>query len=99
MNMLHTVNKPPIKSNALKSALRIAAKGDPILLFEDGVLAARPGAITDELVKEALANHPVFALAPDLKARGIDKVISGIESIGYDGFVDLVEKHQVAAWT
>ena len=44
--MLHTVNKPPIKSNALRSALRVAAEKDPILLMEDGVLAARPGAAT-----------------------------------------------------
>jgi len=97
--MLHTVNKPPIKSNALRSALRVAAEKDPILLMEDGVLAARPGAVTDQLLQDALASHPVYALAPDLKARGIDGVIEGIEAVGYDGFVELTEKHQVVSWT
>jgi tRNA 2-thiouridine synthesizing protein B len=97
--MLHTVNKPPIKSKALQSALRVAAEGDPILLLEDGVLAARPGAVTEELVQNALAKHPIFALAPDLKARGIGNVIDGIQSVGYDGFVGLVEQHHVVGWT
>ena len=99
MKMLHTVNKPPIKSSALKSALRVAAEGDPILLIEDGVLAAFPGAVTESLVKEAMEKNPVYALAPDLKARGVEKMIDGITSIGYDGFVELVEKHQVIPWT
>lgn len=97
--MLHTVNKTPLESNALQSAVRVAAEGDPILLIEDGVHAARPGAVSDPLLKETIAKHPVYALAPDLKARGIDAVIEGIESVGYDGFVELVEQHRVVSWT
>lgn len=97
--MLHTVNKPPLKSNTLKSAIRIAAAGDPILLIEDAVLAVRPGAVSDPLLEEALSKHPVYALAPDLKARGIDYVFDGVEKIGYDGFVELAEQHRVVTWT
>jgi tRNA 2-thiouridine synthesizing protein B len=96
--MLHTVNKSPLSSSVLESALRIAAAGAPVLLLEDGVHAAKPGARSEALVAAALASHPVYALEPDLCARGITKVIEGIRLIGYDGFVELVEQHQVVAW-
>lgn len=96
--MLHTVNKPPLDSNALQSALRIASPGAPILLLEDGVYAAKPGARSEALVISALASHPLYALGPDLQARGIPKVIEGITVIGYDGFVELVQKHRVTTW-
>ncbi len=76
----------------------MAAKGDPILLLEDGVHAARAGAATEKLAAAALAAHPVYALGPDLAARAIEKVVEGVHIIGYDGFVELVEKHTVVPW-
>ena len=96
--MLHTVNKSPLDSGCLGSALRVAAADSPILLLEDGVYAARQGARSEELVLAALASHPVYALKPDLEARGIQRVIPGIRVIGYDGFVELVEQHPVVPW-
>lgn len=96
--MLYTVNASPTSSRSLEALLRIAAKGDPILLLEDGVHAARADAATEGLAREALAGHPVYALGPDLKARAVDKVIEGIRIIGYDGFVELVEMHTVVPW-
>ena len=42
--------------------------------------------------------HSVYALDADLEARGIKTVIDGIDVIGYDGFVELVEQHDVAPW-
>jgi tRNA 2-thiouridine synthesizing protein B len=96
--MLHTVNKSPLASSALQSALRIAERGAPLLLIEDGVYAARPGARSEPLLVEGLAAHPIYALEPDLKARGVSSVINGITVIGYDGFVELVEQHHVVAW-
>jgi tRNA 2-thiouridine synthesizing protein B len=96
--MLYTVNASPTSSRSLESLLRFAAKGDPILLLEDGVHAARAGAGTEELTGAALAAHPVYALSPDLRARAIEQVIEGIRVIGYDGFVELVEHHTVVPW-
>jgi tRNA 2-thiouridine synthesizing protein B len=96
--MLHTVNKSPLASSALQSALRIAARGAPLLLIEDGVYAAKPGARSESILIEGLAAHPIYALEPDLKARGIASVIDGIRVIGYDGFVELVEQHHVVTW-
>ena len=96
--MLYTVNASPTSSRALESLLRVAAKGDPILLIEDGVHAARAGAATERLAREALAAHPVFALGPDLAARAVTRVVEGVKVIGYDGFVELVEQHTVVPW-
>jgi tRNA 2-thiouridine synthesizing protein B len=96
--MLHTVNKTPPDSCALQSAIRIAAAGAPILLLEDGVYAAKAGARSEGPVASALAAHPVYALEPDLRARGITEVVKGVKPIGYDGFVELVETHRVVTW-
>jgi sulfur relay protein TusB/DsrH len=96
--MLYTVNKAPLSANSLASAGRIAPAGAPILLYEDGVYAAAPGAQSATLVESLLADHPVYALDADLEARGIRSVITGIRVIGYDGFVELVEQHNVAPW-
>ena len=96
--MLYTVNASPTSSRSLESLLRVASHGDPLVLIEDGVHAARAGAGTEKLTADALAAHPVYALGPDLKARAIERVIEGIRIIGYDGFVELVEKHTVVPW-
>jgi len=96
--MLYTVNKSPFHTNSLESALRFAPPGAPILLYEDGVYAAVGGTQPAKLVQAALTKHPVFALQADLEARGIGAVMDGIEVIGYDGFVELVEQHDVAPW-
>jgi tRNA 2-thiouridine synthesizing protein B len=96
--MLYTVNKAPMSANNLASALRIAQVGSPILLYEDGVYAALPGAQSADTVTTALSRHPVYALDADMEARGIKAVIEGIQVIGFDGFVELVEQHDVAPW-
>ena len=96
--MLYTVNKSPLSTISLASVLRIAPEGAPILLYEDGVYAALKGAKSTPIVQDALGAHPIYALDADLEARGIDKVLDGIQVIGYDGFVELVEQHDVAPW-
>ena len=96
--MLYMVNKSPLSTDGLHSLLRIAPTGAPILLYEDGVYAALPNAKSVSTVQGAMANHPIYALDADLEARGIDRVIDGIQIIGYDGFVELVEQHNVAPW-
>lgn len=96
--MLYTVNKSPLMFGNLKSLLRIAPAGEPILLYEDGVYAAAQAAASEELLKEALARHPVYALQADLEARGLTRLVEGIQVIDYDGFVGLVEQHHVVPW-
>ena len=96
--MLYSINKSPLMFGNLKSVLGIASADDPILLYEDGVYAAARGTASEELVRQALEDHPVYALDADLEARGLAALIDGIQVIDYDGFVELVEQHHVVPW-
>jgi len=96
--MLYTINKSPLMFGNLKSVLRIAPSADPILLYEDGVYGAAEGTASAALVKQALEQHPVYALQADLEARGLVSLIDGVQVIDYAGFVELVEQHHVVPW-
>lgn len=99
MATLHTVNKSPFNSAAFHSCLGLAKSGSTVLLYEDGVYAATSGNnAVDAISKTDGVNFAV--LGPDAQARGVaSKLADGIEIIDYDGFVDLVAKHdRVQAW-
>lgn len=96
--MLYMINNSSITSNSLDSLLRIAPAGNPILFYEDGVYNTMKGFRDSQKVKEALKDHPIFAIDADIEARGIKKVLTGIEVINYEGFVQLVEEHDVVPW-
>ncbi len=98
--MLHTVNKSPTERNALESCLKYLKKGSAVLLIEDGVYGALKGTTTTKMVEQTLKNFPIYALYPDIEARGMqDRVIDGIKLVDYSGFVDLVAEHPtVQAW-
>ena len=93
--MLHTVNKSPSERNTLASCLQYAKSGSAVLLIEDAVYGATKGNIATDIVKKAMSNITIYALKPDLEARGmVDKVMEGIKLIGYGEFVDLVTEHK-----
>ncbi len=99
--MLHTINKSPFEKNSLDTCLRLAKPGSEILLLEDGVYAAVKGTAVEQKMVQALGDYTVYALGPDLKARGIeeDRLIDGVEVVGYDGFVDLAaNSDRVQSW-
>jgi len=96
--MLYMVNKSPLMFGNLKSVLGIAPAGEPILLYEDGVYAAVKGAASEDLVRQALEQRPVYAVRADLEARGLTALLDGIQVVDYDGFVQLVEQHHVVPW-
>jgi tRNA 2-thiouridine synthesizing protein B len=99
--MLHTVNKSPYETNSLSSCLRLARKGHTILLFENGIYGALTGTRFEKIVTDALNKYQIYVLVPDLEARGMrgDNVITGIKTISYADFVDLVvENSTVQAW-
>ena len=77
-------------------ALAFAQEGAAVLLLEDGVYAAMQGTTAEETVKGASNRLKLYALGPDLKARGLaeDSVIEGIEVVDYDGFVDLAASNE-----
>ncbi len=101
MASLHTVNKSPFSINSLKSCLEHANDGDTILLIEDGIYGALKGSEISQIVADKIGSLSIIALEPDMKARGIDssKILTGIITTNYDGFVELAAKHDVCqAW-
>jgi len=92
--MLHIVNKSPSQTRTLDSCLRLAQDGQALLLIEDGVYAATSRSPAADAVRTALTRLKVFALQPDLEARGVHTaVLDGVTLVDYGGFVDLVAEH------
>jgi len=91
--MLHIVNKSPTSGSALDGALRLAGSG-AVLLIEDAVYAATRGNPAEAKIRDALGRLEVYALGPDLEARGMaDRLTEGVTLVDYAGFVDLVVEH------
>jgi len=91
--MLHILNKSPLQTGTLDTVVRLAKSG-ALLLIEDAVYAATKGNGAESKLREAMARLKVYALMPDLQARGMaDRLIEGVGAIDYDGFVDLVVEH------
>jgi tRNA 2-thiouridine synthesizing protein B len=92
--MLHIVNKSSLERNTLESCLRVA-NGGAILLIEDAVYAATRGNEAEGKLRDALARFKVYVLRPDLDARGMgDRLMEGVSTVDYGGFVDLVAEHK-----
>ena len=101
MSVLHIVNKSPYDRNSLDTCLRLAKADSAILLIEDGIYAVQNNAAAAEQVRAAMKQHRVYALRPDLQARGIseDSMIDGITLIDYDGFVELTTEYdKLQSW-
>ena len=92
--MLNIVNKSPLDRNTLQSCLD-ANTGGAILLIEDGVYAATKGNAYEPKLKAAQGTFKLYALGPDLDARGVgDRVMDGVTVVDYAGFVNLVAENK-----
>ncbi|NEX15612.1 MAG: sulfurtransferase complex subunit TusB [Halochromatium sp.] len=101
MSTLHTVNKSPFEKTSLEACLGHVSAGAAILLIEDGVYAALTQTSIEAQLKGALDSVKVYALGPDLQARGLseERLIPGISVVDYAGFVDLAAEHdKLQAW-
>ncbi|HEY5701266.1 MAG TPA: sulfurtransferase complex subunit TusB [Gammaproteobacteria bacterium] len=101
MALLHTVNKSPFERDSLASCLRHVRKDSGILFIEDGIYALLKGTEPAAMLADAASEFRLFALGPDLDARGIDhdRIIEGVEVVDYLGFVDLVSEYDgVQSW-
>ena len=98
--MLHTVNKSPFEHRTLETCLKYARQGSAVLLIEDGVYAAARDTAVSQHVNEAMKNVSIYALRPDVEARGMqNRVMDGVRLVDYAGFVDLVAEHDaVQSW-
>lgn len=92
--MLHIVNKSHTQTQSLQSCLRLARPGHALLLIEDAIYAATRGSAATAGMAGAVATLKVYALLPDVEARGMaGKLIDGVTAVDYAGFVDLVAEH------
>tara|TARA_R110000787_G_scaffold15745_7_gene48670 strand:+ start:9943 stop:10266 length:324 start_codon:yes stop_codon:yes gene_type:complete len=105
--ILHTVNKSPFASQCLVDCLRCVTSGDVVLLIENGVYGStclRATTLTplQKSITELAATGVLFyILSADLEARGLDRksLLTGLETVDYDGFVDLVsQSDKVISW-
>lgn len=98
---LFTYNKSPSAGEArLQDCLRMLTTGDSLLLVEDGVYFAaqlQDDAPIRELIPAGVA---LYALAPDLAARGISgRIPADVSGIDYAAFVELCLLHpRVVSW-
>ena len=95
--MLHIINKSPLQTRTLETCLRTMQPGHALLFIEDGVLGATTGSATEAQVRQACATFKVYALLPDLDARGLaQRLIEGVTGVDYGGFVDLTLAHDTS---
>jgi tRNA 2-thiouridine synthesizing protein B len=93
--MLHIVNKSSFQTSTLDTCLRMAQPGHALLLIEDGVYSATSGSAAEAKVRTACTTLKVYALQPDMDARGVTgKLVDGVTLVDYGGFVDLTVEHK-----
>jgi sulfur relay protein TusB/DsrH len=96
MATLHLVNRSPARSDALAACLPVLRPGDGLLLAEDAVLAIAGTAL--ETLPDGVT---LYALAPDVLARGLDgRLPPTCRMVDAAGFVRACTEHdRVVTWT
>lgn len=101
MSTLNIVNKSPFEKRTLDQCLKRIGEGDSVLLIEDASVSAVSGTASAELLLNAAKQSKLYVLQPDLQARGFADatLLNSIESVDYEGFVNLVVTHdRVHSW-
>ncbi|MEC7376061.1 MAG: sulfurtransferase complex subunit TusB [Pseudomonadota bacterium] len=87
---LHILNKAPDHSRT-RQCLAALAPDDALLLIENGVLLLASGS--------APATGQLFALAPDINARGLRAHADQVQSVDYNDMVSLsLAAERVISW-
>ncbi|ALP41728.1 sulfurtransferase complex subunit TusB [Aeromonas schubertii] len=84
--MLHLVMSSPFASRSLEQCLAHRTAGDPVVLLQDGVIAA-----CTQTWLSRLQGVPLYVLQEDLQARGLS-ALEG-QSISMGGLVDLIAEY------
>ncbi len=89
MNTLFILSKSPFMHPQTASTLKLASKGDGVLLIHDAVVILKhaPQRLWEALESLVGKGVHLYALEEDCEARGIE---SDIPKVTYDGFVDLI---------
>jgi len=96
--ILHTVNKS-VPHQAVELCLRFVAKGDIVVLLEDGVYNAVPASQVAMQLQQAGVDR-IVVLQPDLIDRGLKgRNLPSVEAIDYHAFVALCcQCDKVQSW-
>lgn len=87
--VLHTLNRGPA-SNSLQQCLAQLSAGDALVLLGDGVYCALAG--TAEIDQLLVRGASIYALAPDVTARGLqDRCAGTVELIDFEQLATLSE--------
>lgn len=101
MGILHLVYRSPGETLALAQCLNRVSEGDALLLLESGVYGVLKAAKFAPRLTEAMPTIRIYALDPDLAARGIatDEILAGVGLVDYAGFVELSLLHNpIVSW-
>ncbi len=98
MSILYILNTSQVDS--LKHCLQRQTRHDALLLIENAVVAVNSGHIAETILSEYINDKNIYALEPDLLARGIQlsEKLGSIQLIDYDGFVTLAVQHQLSCY-
>lgn len=92
MATLYCLSHAPCNDPFQGKLLDLAVEGDGVILIEDGVFAAggTQNPLTQALEAAQGRGVSVWALQPDLEARGI---ATELPMVDYPGFVELIVQH------
>ena len=101
MATLHLVSASQETSEALSNCLHAASAGDSVMLIGNGVFNANPPIFRAALAAETATNVFWYALAHDIAARGLGRLVdAAVVLIDDAAFVDLVAAHQpIVSWS
>jgi sulfur relay protein TusB/DsrH len=101
MAVLHLVNRLPPDGAGLATCFERLGADDAVVLMEQAVYACRSGSELAGSLRQAARGLRLYALEPDLSARGIfpEAVCEGIEPVDFPGLVALCCEHDlVHSW-
>jgi tRNA 2-thiouridine synthesizing protein B len=99
--MLHLVNYSFSGPAEASRCLARMGESDRLLFIGDGVFSVIAASVSSAQIESRLDRIRVFALRPDLAARGIgvDLLLPGVQIVDYSGFVRLAADYgPVQSW-
>ena len=96
MTTLHTLSVNHHNIHQLQDFVDLMNKGDELLLLANGVYALLIAENTSMPLQQLCETGTLYVLKNDLFARGVPVIDTPPQAtlISYEGFVDLVIKHQ-----
>ncbi|MCI0666829.1 MAG: sulfurtransferase complex subunit TusB [Methylococcaceae bacterium] len=99
--MLHLVNYSFSGPGEAKRCLGRLGEEDHLLFIGNGVFSVIQASVSAGEIEAGMHRISIFALRPDLAARGIpaETLLPGVQLVDYSGFVELAALHgPVHSW-